>query len=68
MENFEIDVNQFPSLTWNFLNINRTRLEFSSEFKACDAVSGAKEIENSASYDSIKTRLGENLDKKKDSL
>ena len=51
MENFEIDVNQFPSLTWNFLNINRAHLEFSSEFKSCVSISGAKEIENSALYD-----------------
>ena len=68
MENFEIDVNQFPSLTWNFLNINRAHLEFSSEFKSCVSISGAKEIENSALYDSIKTGLGEGFDKKFDSL
>ena len=68
MEKFEIDVNQFPSLTWNFLNINRARLEFSSELKSCGAVSGAEEIENSAFYGSIKTGLGEGFDKKFDSL
>ena len=56
MENFEIDVNQFPSLTWNFLNINRAHLEFSSEFKSCVSISGAKEIENSALYDSMESR------------
>lgn len=61
MENFEIDVNQFPSLTWNFLNINRAHLEFSSEFKSCVSISGAKEIENSALYDSIKPGLAKAL-------
>ena len=68
MENFEIDVNQFPSLTWNFLNINRSRLEFGSEFKSCGAIPGAKEIENSSFYNSIKTGLGEKFDSLFDSL
>ncbi len=67
MEKLEIDVNQFPSLTWNFLNINRARLELGGEFKSCGAVSGGMEIENSA-YSFIKTGLGGKFDEAFDSV
>ena len=31
MSNFNVEVNQFPSLTWNHLKINRTNLEYDAE-------------------------------------
>ncbi|MGN0728936.1 SufB/SufD family protein [Treponema sp.] len=67
MEHFDIDVNHFPSLTWNFLGINSTRLGLDSECAALH-IQDAKELEDTSLYSSIETGLGKEFDRAFDSL
>ncbi len=52
-----VDVNQFPSLTWNFLNINRTSLEFDADVSSEKSQAGHE-------FDGIVTGLGKEFDEK----
>ncbi len=66
MENFDIKVNQFPSLTWNFLNINYTNLEFNSKFTSIDF--DGKKLDELYSNCNIQTGLGKDFDETLDKL
>lgn len=77
MANINTDVNQFPSLTWNHLNINRTHLEASVQKGASLSVSAlpdgiglSKKSLNDAYGNNlhIETGLGKNFDLQYDTV
>ncbi len=67
MNNIDIDVNAFPSLTWNFLNINKAHLSFSTNIKDALKERGVPEKERDIFKD-IKTGLGSDFDSALDSV
>lgn len=79
MENscMNLDVNQFPHLTWNHLNINRTHMETAIENAAeasvsglCDAISQDFKTHTESYNDSehIETGLGKKFDSEYDGV
>lgn len=71
MKEIHADVNQFPSFTWNFLNINRTHLDCAAEAEAepeIKAVPGGIELTRSFEPCAVQTGLGAEFDARLDGV